>query len=107
VGWTSVGAICKIAPGLSATDPTVWADHVSVAWEAFELLEEAARQQGHAHSVDVDRSGRESALMMFWRAPAVGEASTPRRRRGPATPRRRRGPGAGSGHGSSPKGAAA
>lgn len=100
VAWTSIGAVCKVAPGLSATDPTVWADHVSVAWEAALLLDEAAGQQGYAHSTNVDRAGRAAALRMFWRALQLAEPDhTPGGRRRRAA--------AGAGSGSSPKGAAA
>lgn len=99
VAWTSVGAICKVAPGLSAADPQVWADHLSFAWDAYTLLEQAAEQQGYAHTVDVDRAGREAALRMFWRALQLCDPE-PRRRR-------RNTPPAGSGSGANPKGAAA
>lgn len=92
VAWTSVGAVCRVAPALSASDPQVWADHISVAFEAAGLLDQAALLQGYPDTTSVDRAGREAAMRMFWCAINFADPE-PRRRLRSAT-----------GTGSSPRG---
>lgn len=98
VSWSSVGAICKVAPGRSVHDDTCWADHTEAGWEAFLLLCDAARQQGYRDLLDlgcvamVDAAGESPAWTMFARALQL------------APDRRKHRPRAGAGSGSSPRG---
>lgn len=78
VAWTSVGALCKVAPGYSASDPSVYADHTDAAWSAYLLLDEAALKQGHATTVEADRAGWAAVDAMF--AHAIDLYEPPRRR---------------------------
>jgi hypothetical protein len=79
VAWSSVGALCFVAPAASASDDTVYADHTWDAWNAFLALEDAARLQGFANSVELDRAGYAKTYQAFQHAMNQCEPK-PRRR---------------------------
>lgn len=69
VAWSSVGAMIKVAPGdakIVAEDKSP--GHMPAVGDAYDLLEEAARLQGYANTVEVDRAGAAAARRMFEKA---------------------------------------
>ena len=78
--WSSVGALIKVAPAdAKITAEHLAPGHLGAAWQAFLLLEQAARQQGFVNTVQVDEAGLAAAQRMFWRALQLCD-DEPRRR---------------------------
>lgn len=78
--WSSVGALIKVAPAdAKITAEHLAPGHLGTAWTAYELLEKAARLQGHATTVEADRAGQAAALAMFRKALTLVD-DQPRRR---------------------------
>jgi hypothetical protein len=92
VAWTSVGALYVVDP-LRLPDRDT---HGEDGLQAYELLAEAARQQGHPCVLAADTAGVGVAVRMFWQAESLAESEGHARRRG----------GRASAAGTTPKGAA-
>jgi hypothetical protein len=93
VAWTTCGALYVADPAVRR--PDLPDTHGRDAWDAWLLLTEAAKQQGHGNVVEADRAGLSAAVKCFWRAGQLAEPEGHARRRGGR-----------AGAGSTPKGAA-
>lgn len=85
VAWSSTGAIGKVAPGRSIHDEKVWFDHTEAGYQAWLLLNEAARLQGHpGHTpvINADRAGLPAVLRVFDKALQLTPDADRRSRRG-------------------------
>lgn len=82
VAWSTVGALIKVAP----RNPGIVAENKSPgntdeAYRAYLLLEDAAVEQGFAHTVAVDEAGHGPVLAMFDRAIDAAQRMPQRARR--------------------------
>lgn len=80
--WSSTGALITISPRYpERTAPNATPLASDTANNAYDLLCEAATQQGFANPTQVDGRGADAAARMFWRALQLADDPPARKRK--------------------------